>query len=908
MNTRNAKAQERKISKLAGLSVLALATTLVWSGAAQAQTAPANAPAADRPQVDTPPTNDATSPPNEQDQRDIVVTGTLLRGVAPTGTNVIEVNRDTIVARGVSSSNDLLAKIPQVGNFGTIPVGSGQFGLPIVRPNIRNLGASGGTTTLVLMNGHRAVGAGILQTSVDPSIIPPDIIERVEIVPDGGSAIYGSDAIGGVVNFITRKRFDGVSANIRYGFADNYHSVDGNLTIGKDWGSGSLFVAYSYARHDDILGIDRDYSSADRRSKGGGDFRVTTCAPGNVQVGATNYALPGFTAGSVNKCDQNAYADLFPREQRNSVFASLYQTLSPGTEFTMTAYWSRRDTTVLEAQGMVSGTVSILNPYFHSITGEFSQNATISFADVFGNSLTSRQRFESYGVTPGFSIALGSNWKLRAESNFGRSYNVVREGALDTTTALLALAGVIPGLAINPYNLAGSSPAALAVIRNYENYGDATQELAEGRLVLDGSLVRLPGGDVRLAVGAEYHFEGINSRIAQGPVGSFAKAIVSRTSRDVRSVYGELLVPLIGADNGSPGLRGLQISGSIRYDDYSDVGGSTNPKIGVNYKPFDDLVIRGNYGTSFHAPSLADTTSTSDSRATSLPFSPFLAPGFDPFKDPGRPTIVLAGGNPDLKPERADTWSVGFDWTPRKIPGLALNVTYYNVKFKDAIGLAPFLSPTLFTNPNYASFYIVKPTLAQLTSGVGNLLLVGAPSLASLYAAGPDHSPYVLIDARRNNLGAVNTDGIDFNLSYTRKTGFGAINASIAGTYTLNRKSQAVAGGTFGNDLDNGVGRTALVATLGGKIHDLTVSASLNYKGGFPILGVAPQTRVDAFKTVDLFLGYDLGGHGFLKNAMLTLNVDNAFDQNPPWLNSAAAYTNGSTLGRLISFGLRTKF
>jgi iron complex outermembrane receptor protein len=891
----------------AGLSALALATALLWSGAATAQSAPAGNPnsleAAPAPSDQQ---TDVSAP--AEDQKDIVVTGTLLRGVAPTGTNVFNISREDVLEKGVTSSNDLLAKIPQVGNFGTVPVGTGQFGLPIIRPNIRNLGASGGTTTLVLMNGHRAVGAGILQTSVDPSIIPPDIIERVEIVPDGGSAIYGSDAIGGVINFITRKRFDGVSANIRYGFADDYHSVDGNLTVGKDWGSGSLFVAYSYVRHDDILGIDRGYSSADRRSKGGGDFRVTTCAPGNIQVGATNYALPGFTAGSVNKCDQNAYADLFPREQRNSVFASLYQKLNSGVDFTMTAYWSRRDTTVLEAQGMLSGTVSILNPYFHSITGEFSHNATISFADVFGNSLTSRQRFESYGVTPGFSIALGSNWKLRAESNFGRSYNLVREGALDTTTATLALAGLIPGLAINPYNLAGSNPAALAAIRNYENFGDATQELAEGRLVLDGALFRMAGGDVRLAVGAEYHFEDINSRIAQGPVGSFTNAIVSRTSRDVRSVYGELLVPLIGADNGSPGLRGLQISGSIRYDDYSDVGGSTNPKIGVNYKPFDDLVIRGNYGTSFHAPSLADTTSTSDSRATSLPFSPFLAPGFDPFKDPGRPTIVLAGGNPNLKPERADTWSVGFDWTPRKIPGLALNVTYYNVKFKDAIGLAPFLSPTLFTNPNYASFYVIKPTLAQLNSGVGNLLLVGAPSLASLYAAGPDHSPYVLIDARRNNLGAVNTDGIDFNLSYVRKTGFGAINASIAGTYTLNRKSQAVAGGAFSNDLDNGVGRTAFVATLGGKVHDLTVSASLNYKGGFPILGVAPQTRVDAFKTVDLFLGYDLGDHGFLKNAMLTINVDNAFDQDPPWLNSAAAYTNGSTLGRLISFGLRTKF
>lgn len=894
----NTEVQPQHISrraKLAGLSTLALAVMLASAGTAQAQTAAAPADALEA-RLDSQPA---------ENQADVVVTGTLLRGVAPTGTNVIGITRDTIVAQGVNSSNDLLAKIPQVGNFGTIPVGQGNFGLPIVRPNIRNLGASGGNTTLVLLNGQRGVGAGILQTTIDPSILPPDVLERVEVVPDGGSAIYGSDAIGGVINFITRKRFDGVSANLRYGFVGDYRSVDGNLTVGKDWGSGSLYLSYAYVWHNEIYGKDRDYASADRRPTGGSDFRVTTCAPGNIQVGATNYALPGLVAGTVNKCDQNAYASLFPRERRNSVFGSFTQRLNDSVNFTATAYWSRRDTVVREAQGMMSGTISVLNPFFRSITGELQQNASFSFADVFGNSLSSRQRFESYGVTPGFAFKLSDKWQLRAESNFGRSYNKVREGAIDTTTATLALAGAIPGMWLNPYNLAASSPAALAAIRNYENYGDATQEMADGRLILDGTLAQLPGGDVRLAVGAEYYYANLASRIAQGPVGSYANAKTSRTSRDVRSAFGELMIPLIGPENGSPGLRGLQLSGSIRYDDYSDHGGTTNPKVGINYKPINDLTIRGNFGTSFNAPSLADTTSTSDSRATVLPFSPFLAPGASPLNQL-RSTIVLAGGNPKLRPERAHTWSAGFDWTPSQIPGLALNLTYYNVRFKDAIGLAPFLSPTLFTQPNYASYYIINPTLAQAKTLVGGLNVVGAPSIDALYAGGK--SPYIVIDARRNNLGAVNTDGLDFNLAYVRKTGFGAVNASIAGTYTLNRKSQAVEGGPFADDLANGVGRLSFVATLGGKAGGFVGSASFNYKGGFPILLVPQQTRVDAFKTVDLFLGYDLGEHGFVKNAMLTVNIDNVFDQAPPWLNTAAAYTNGSTLGRLVTFGIRTKF
>ena len=248
---------------------------------------------------------------------EVVVTGTLLRGVAPTGTNVVSVKREQIIASGATSANDLLASIPQVGNFNTVPSGSGDMSIPIVRPNIRNLGASGGTTTLVLMNGRRLVGAGVLQTSVDPSIVPPDLIDRVEVVPDGGSAIYGSDAIGGVINFITRKRFDGVGANARYGFADDYKTVDGNITVGKDWGSGSIFASYSYAWHDNILGIDRDYVRADHTARGGQDFRATTCSPGNFTVGGISHAAPGLTPGPVNKCDTTDYADIYPRARRH---------------------------------------------------------------------------------------------------------------------------------------------------------------------------------------------------------------------------------------------------------------------------------------------------------------------------------------------------------------------------------------------------------------------------------------------------------------------------------------------------------------------------------------------------------------------------------------------------------------
>jgi len=841
-------------------------------------------------------------PSEAAEDGEVVVTGTLLRGVAPTGTNVVSLKREDIVATGASSANDLLASIPQVGNFNYVPSGSGDISIPIVRPNIRNLGASGGTTTLVLMNGRRIVGAGVLQTSVDPSIIPPDLIERVEVVPDGGSAIYGSDAIGGVINFITRKRFDGIGANLRYGFADDYQTVEGNLTVGKDWGTGSIYASYAYAWHDNILGIDRDYVRADHSARGGQDLRAFTCSPGNFTVGSVSHAAPGLQPNTANRCDTNDFADVYPRERRHAVFAGLTQALSDSVDFQATAYWARRDTTRLNATPGFTGTILFTNPHYRPIGFAPAQSVAISFADAFGESMESRARFDSWGVSPSLSIDLSDRWELRAEANYGHSYSQVREPTINATAATIALAGTTLATALNPYDPGASNPAVLAAIRDFENYGHADQELFQTRAILDGRIATIAGGDIRLAIGAEYFFEKLDSLVSLDRRNVFTNAMGSVTSRNVKSVFAEALIPLVGAGNGMPGLRAFQISGSIRHDSYDDVGGTTNPKIGFNYKPFDDLLIRGNYGTSFHAPSLADTTSLADARAQILLFSPFRAPGSSPF-DILRPTIILAGGSPDLTPEKAKTWSVGVDWTPKAVPGLVASATYYNVRFTDAISAPPFLSPVFFTDPGYRSFYITNPTLAQVRALVGSTPLNGAPSLDSLYLG---TSPYVIMDARRTNLGAIHVDGIDFNLAYLRPTGFGSINASFAGTYTLNRKTQAVQGAAFDDNLKNGTGRLTFVAALGAKVGDFTARASLNHRDGYPILGVAPQTRVDSFNTVDLFFAYDLGG--VLKNAMLTVNVDNVFDQDPPYLNSSTGYTNGFTLGRLVSFGVRTKF
>ena len=835
---------------------------------------------------------------------ELQVTGTLIKGVAPTGTNVVSVSHDEIVATGAASANDLLASIPQIGNFATLPTGSASFAIPIVRPNIRNLGASGGNTTLVLVNGHRVVGAGVLQTTADPSIVPPDIIDRVEVVPDGGSSIYGSDAIGGVVNLITRKSFDGVEADLRYGWADNYHTTDASLTAGRSWSGGSAYLAYSYAEHNDILGIDRDYVTANNTAHGGTDFRTTACSPGNITVGAVTFALPGRAANTVNRCDPTDFADIYPHEERHSVFGSLNQALSGDVDLAVTGYWSRRKTDTAEAQGSSTGTITAANPYFRTIGGELFQSVAFSFDNVFGHSLLSHAQFDSYGVTPTLTVRLGDGWRVKGEVNLGRSTNVVHEPALNTTAISAALGGTTAATALNPYDPGASNSAVLATIRNFENFGSARQNLAQANIVADGPLFALPGGDLKLAVGYEHLYESLDSKIALDVVGSTTGLIGSSSSRNVDAVFAELFAPLVSEMNGRPGLRRLDFSASVRHDQYDDVGGTTNPKVGFNYSPIEDLTIRGNFGTSFHAPSLADTVSTTDSRAQILLFSPFR-PATSPFTDFLRPTIVLAGGNPSIKPETADTWSLGFDWKPAKIPGLVASLTYWDIKFEDAIGLAPFTSPTLFSDPNYASFVIINPTLAQAKAAVGSLLLNGAPSIESLYVG---TSPFVIIDARRNNLGSIRTDGLDFNLGYSMPTGFGSLSANLAGTYTLKRDTQAIKGGAFTDALKNGTGDLAYVADVGAQVGDFSGRVRFNYLGGYPVLGLTNQSKVDAFETVDLYLAYNLRHAGLPNGVLLTLNVDNLFDEDPPYINTATGYTNGGTFGRLVSVGARARF
>jgi iron complex outermembrane recepter protein len=841
---------------------------------------------------------------------EVIVTGTLFHGVAPVGTNVIGVTHADIVSTGVMSTDDILSTIPVITTqFNTVPTVGTNVGISTIRPNIRNIGAAGGTTTLVLMDGHNLVGAGVLQTTPDAGVIPPGVIQRVEVMPDGGSSIYGADALGGIINFITRKNMEGVEADAHAGFADNYEADEVNLTGGHRWDGGSLLLSYDYRSHTDLLGGDRSYYRQDLRSRGGKDFRGDACSPGNVTVNSVNYAMPGLAPNTLNQCDTDLYNDLVPSEQQNSLFASLDQALTSRLQFDVTAYYTNRLTRSLSPQDATTNApITALNPFFQSVGGALAEAASYSYASVYGNTVTNSTDLDEAGITPTLTFDAGNGWEIKALGNYGRSETQVHEPQINAVAESAALAGTTTSTALDPYDLALTNPTVLSAIHNFEDYGRSIQQLAEGRVIADGPIMSLPGGQVRLAAGLQYSYQSSDALFATAPPGDLAGAASARASRNVLAEFGELLVPIVGPSNAFTGMQALSLDLSLRHDQYSDFGGTTNPKVGFTYEPFHGFSIRGNYGTSFNAPSLADSTGAVDTRAQVISISPFIKPG-DSFLNFFRPTIVLAGGTPGLKPQTAHTYSVGGDWRPDQVPGLDLSVTYWNVSVYKEIGLVPFTSTALFTTPAYSKYFTINPTLAQAQALTAGEIVNGAPSIAALYAFGPALSPYIIIDARRKNLGNEFLDGLDFNASYTYPTSFGHLLAGISGAYTLDRNSQAFGGAPLFDELTQGLSRLNLTGSVGAVVGQFTARASIDYTAGFNVLGVANQTHVGAFDPINLYFAYNfVGGYSLLHDTSLTLNVDNVFDQNPAFENITGGIGNGSTLGRFVNLGLHKKF
>ncbi|WP_395399849.1 TonB-dependent receptor plug domain-containing protein [Pseudoduganella sp. UC29_106] len=248
-------------------------------------TAPAFAQSA----ADTPPASGA------EKLQQVVVTGSSIRGVGAVGSPSLNLNRDAIAASGATNSSEIARTLPQVITLGADESrlsGAQDAGANTTRTSGINLRGIGNEATLLLVNGRRVAASGVVKSLADPNQIPAAAIQRMEVVLDGASAIYGSDAVAGVVNIITRSNVDTAETTLRYGKADGMNQKIFSQTFGKKWDEGSAFVAFEHNDRSNLSAAARPFFSNDLRPYGGTDQRSTQAAPGNVLIGSTIYAIP----------------------------------------------------------------------------------------------------------------------------------------------------------------------------------------------------------------------------------------------------------------------------------------------------------------------------------------------------------------------------------------------------------------------------------------------------------------------------------------------------------------------------------------------------------------------------------------------------------------------------------------
>jgi iron complex outermembrane recepter protein len=615
----------------------------------------------------------AQEPPAAGDPNfeEIVVTGTSIRGVAPVGSNLITVDRAQIEASGAQTIQQVLRSVPAVTGFGNSAQGvagqggggAGGFqsfdGAGNYTPTIHGLGASASNGTLILIDGHRLPLSGINHTLADPTVIAPLAVERVEILPDGASAVYGSDAVAGVLNFITRSNFQGFEGSLQTAFgADGYSTTSAGFVGGTNTDEGSVMFSYNYSTRDALQAGDRPDTAADHRDDGGGNFANFNCGPASVSPAAGQpgagliFAYPYAAAGVVNSaatgfCDFSGVTDLVPADDRHNLLLKLEKRMTENLTLTADVVYARQRNVTAVNRGAVTATVfgpgsapvggaGQINPFFAGPAGVTTETVRFQADELFGPGAKFTGGAESLFTAFNAEFRFGEEWRANIGTTIGKDDSRQRrDGALCASCALLALNGTtnaaasittpsVPGtttpvlaLPLTPANALdvwtpGASNRTSDVMRQQlldsTQLQTAHQTMKDLTVKVDGPLFEMGGGSARLAAGIEYidytMEEELSRERGTGPASTNSFTTFLDFGRDVTSEFVELLLPIVGSSNSFRGVREFSVNVSARHDDYSDFGSTSNPRIGINWSPIDALRVRASFSESFTAPAL----------------------------------------------------------------------------------------------------------------------------------------------------------------------------------------------------------------------------------------------------------------------------------------------------------------
>ena len=763
----------------------------------------------------------------------ISVTGSRIKRVDIEGANPIQIlSQEDIKVSGISNVGDLLQQIPSVAGAATnSSINNGGSGA--VRVSLRGLGSQ---YTLVLINGRRVAPSGTgANNSVDLSNIPTNIIKRVEILKDGASAVYGSDAIGGVVNIVTRNDFTGAE----FGISTDESTENGDgatrtfdFTLGVASDKGSALVSGFYSRQEAQWAGDRNWSEFDfgtslttgERTPGGssappwsrlngidGEINGEACssfthgaANGPGQSDPTQFSSPtsyecwDWDTDTYNYAPANYH--LTPSEKYGVYAQADYQLTDNVRFFTELAYTNRSAETLLAPIPLAPlaffGAIAPYSAdnYYNKLSGPKDVNGdTVEIADwrrrvvETGGRLTQFELNTSRAVVGFDGEIFDTNWAYEVSYVFGKnSSSIVRQGGvnfekvatsvgpsfLDATSGEVlcgtpdaVVSGCVP---LNIFGIPGTDTQVSEEMLDYISFdandlGNNKQQVFSA--VVFGDAFELPAGPLSLAVGIEHREESSadlpDALIALG-VTSGSPRTATRGGYEIDEIYIEATMPVV---------ESLDIDVAVRYSDYSTFGDTTNSKIGVKWRPIDELMLRGTFSTAFRAPSTSDLfAGNSDNspevidRCNTNPTSFCIADGvpaagFEPIGDQLSST---KGGNPGLQPEEADTYTLGVVYSPEFVDGLELTLDYWNIELVNAIST---VGENLILESCAASG-LYCDQITRFGSGAG-----------ALYGNSSD------IDDRNTNVGGIDSSGFDFNARYAFDTELGQVKLNFDTTF-----------------------------------------------------------------------------------------------------------------------------
>ncbi len=821
------------------------------------------------------------------------ITGSRLKRLDVEGSAAVDIiSGSDIAISGSQTLGEFLKYVPSVaGNSTSTSVSNGGDGSASV--TLRGLPAN---NTLVLLNGKRFANKGLRGDAADLNTIPPAAIERVEILKDGASAIYGSDAIAGVVNIIMKSDIDGLKFDQYFG-----RSSRGDLetqTTNFLWGatnlSSSILVSASHSKQEGLLSRERDLSnSADASALGGADLRSSATLESRITLANGNVVSPN-ADGSYSPADDSALFDYaqFTSTISPSKHENIYIAASHNTEdnlfLRMTLGYTSTDAeitfaptpifTAFERNPITVSANQLYNPFGQELTDVRRRLVELPLRTQEDD--TENWRF---GISAD-SVVGNYNWQISSNWSQAQSYQTLRN-VLDAERLNYALSAECLGALVNgcvPLNLFGPSGSIdqtqLDYISTYAQV-EGTTHLHQYNVDVDTSLP-FNSAYFMIATGLELRKEKVDTGPINHAPGTelIGGDDLSQTvgSRTITEFYVETQTPLTRRQTLA---HSMDLEVSVRASRYSDFGSTINPKMGFRYRPIEDLLLRATYAEGFRAPSISELHREG---SFDLPFlsdpctqavNVGVLPGCSQLADETRFQYVTEFiGDNDLKPETSKSYTLGTVWTPAELSGLSLSVSYFNLSQKNVVDAnAQFL---VDQNAFYGEFsdHVIRDQY-------GDIAKINAPFM---------------------NLGNREVEGIDLALSYQwEDKRWGNFKVTSNASHLLHFSHQLTdsdevvnKAGTFADEASQGLGslpdwkiNSGFKWSLGSLELNYTLHYVSKLKEAIP---ESAQTRsISSALSHDLQLHYQPKAH---KALSVTLGADNVFDTQAPF--SAAAFND----------------